>query len=270
MNRTKIEWVKQADGTDGFTWNPIVGCTNNCSYCYARRQAKRQKPIFSKYRRGHVLRGCQLCYDFTPHLHEERLEQPLKRKKPATIFLGSMCDLWDMNVPLAWRQQIWEVVKQTPQHIYLVLTKQPDNILPIPLAGLSNLWIGCSVCVATDASRVYRLFRATPQDIWDRLFVSYEPLLGSVNNPKWGQRYAKWFIIGSQTGSQACQPEAAWVEEILDIAAPVGRAEIVDPRLYCHRFSNRPVFAKDNLDWPEELGPKPRELPYLPEEDTNA
>ncbi|KKK91159.1 hypothetical protein LCGC14_2715740, partial [marine sediment metagenome] len=39
MNKTKIEWVKNPDGTQGYTWNPITGCLNGCDYCYARRLA---------------------------------------------------------------------------------------------------------------------------------------------------------------------------------------------------------------------------------------
>jgi len=39
MNRTKIQWAKNPDGTPGWTWNPVTGCLNGCSYCYARKLA---------------------------------------------------------------------------------------------------------------------------------------------------------------------------------------------------------------------------------------
>ena len=39
MNKTSIEWVKNPDGSQGYTWNPVTGCLNGCEYCYARRLA---------------------------------------------------------------------------------------------------------------------------------------------------------------------------------------------------------------------------------------
>jgi len=235
MNKTKIEWVINPDGTPGFTWNPIVGCTNGCSYCYARRLAKR-------------FVHCQQCVDFFPHLHPERLDQPLKRKKPATIFLGSMCDLWDPNVPLAWRQKIWDVVGQTPQHTYLVLTKQPlfatEGEQLLLDFELGNLWVGVSVTTERDKERDELLDWPA-----DRNFVSFEPLLGDVYACDYQKAYilSDWAIVGAQTGPQAKQPEEDWIKHIIDAG----------------ERSHTPVFAKDNLDWPAELGPKPRELPYL-------
>jgi DNA repair photolyase len=75
MNRTLIERTI-------YTWNVIVGCLTGCWYCYARRQAKRQK------------RRCSLCHLFEPHLHPERLDQPLRVKKPSLIFGDSMSDVF--------------------------------------------------------------------------------------------------------------------------------------------------------------------------------
>ncbi len=233
MNRTKIEWVINPDGSPGFTWNPIMGCTNNCPYCYARRQAARN------------LTGCELCRTFTPHLHEERLEQPLKRKKPATIFLGSMCDLWDPHVPLAWRERIWSIVYQTPQHAYLILTKQPQNLTHAEcnrILWCRNIWLGISLDRRhKDLSHVERIGMLNSLACRQK-FISFEPLLGPITLDTMG--WLDWAIIGAQTGVGANQPEPTWVQTILDDADWV----------------NLPVFMKHNLDWPE---PKPREVPYL-------
>jgi len=229
MNKTSIEWVINPDGSPGYTWNPVVGCTNGCSYCYARRVAKR----FGK---------CELCRSFTPHLHEERLDQPLKRKKPATIFLGSMCDMWDPNVPLAWRLKVWDVVRRTPQHTYLVLTKQPRNFTlgEERVFDYRNFWIGVTVTGIDDEWRLESL------GDWpaENSFVSFEPLLSYIAPTI--QCFIGWAIIGAQTAPKQ-QPVDWWL---------AGVKHILDRR-------PTPVFAKDNLDWPAELGPKPRELPYL-------
>jgi Bacteriophage protein gp37 len=70
MNKTQIEWVINPDGSHGYTWNPVTGCLNGCSYCYAAKMAKRFKQSFE------------------PTFHEERLREPFKLKKPSTIFVG--------------------------------------------------------------------------------------------------------------------------------------------------------------------------------------
>lgn len=233
LNVTSIEWVVNPDGTQGFSWNPIVGCTNACPYCYARRIARR----FSK---------CELCRSFTPHLHEERIRQPYDREEPATIFLGSMCDLWDKEVPLGWRLPLWGIVQSTPQHTFLVLTKQPQNFVRVEgdwFDKLDNLWLGVTVTGVDDEWRLDSL------SDWrtEQAFVSFEPLLAYPDLEE-VRMCVDWTIIGAQTGagSQDKAPQLHWIQSICN-ATP------------------GPIFAKDNLDWPEELGPKPRELPYLKE-----
>jgi protein gp37 len=98
MNHTKIEW------TD-LTVNPIVGCTNGCTYCYARKMAKR---------RGR--NTC--CYDFKPHHHLERLNQIKPTQKPKKIFINSM---WDWNCSDNkewWLYAIIDTMQECPQHTF--------------------------------------------------------------------------------------------------------------------------------------------------------
>jgi len=237
VNRTKIEWVVNPDGSPGFSWNPIVGCTNGCSYCYARRQARRQK------------RNCQLCYDFVPHLHEERLDQPLKRKESATIFLGSMCDLWDPMVDPVWRMDIWHIINATPRHTYLVLTKQPQHVT-WPLCN--NLWIGVSVTRMSQLHFIRDLVYGREPMAWgpeDKpMFVSFEPLLERLHLGDHHRVSAmSWAIVGAQTGPTV-QPG---ISALADLLGSLRRANV-------------PIFAKDNLDWYEHFQPRPRRLPYLP------
>lgn len=279
MNPTNIEWTNIFGPNSGLTWNPIVGCTEGCPYCYARRQAKRQK------------HNCELCYTFTPHLHSERLEQPIERKKPAGIFLGSMTDLWDPHVPQAWRDQVWDVVARCPQHVFWVLTKQPQNVSDTDnsaVFGLENLWVGVS-CDGSEsaASRPWLLGDYTVP-VQSR-FVSFEPLLHDPHVKNFYQHGPSlrttlglpdeiddatdginallemagcptisdglnqilprlhWLIVGAQTGPGAVLPERAWVETITEEADLVGL----------------PVFLKDNLapvmgdnlrqEWPERM-----------------
>lgn len=242
MNSTGIEWTHIFGPRSGRTWNPIVGCTNGCEYCYARRQARRS------------MHKCADCGTFTPHLHEERLVQPLKRRKPAGIFLGSMCDLWDPNVPQDWRDRIWEVVEACPQHVFWVLTQQPDKIDRFATPKVPHLWLGVT-CQDEESfpKRSRRLSFAVLAGT--NTFISFEPLHGPIDflNDSWGDyRLMDWFVVGAETGNRKGKvvPEAKWVTDIVDRAEAYGTALFLKDNLV-------PVmgegYVKSHQDWPEAM-----------------
>ena len=216
MNRTAIEW------TD-FTWNPVVGCSRGCSYCYARRLAKRMK------------HRCQECYDFTPHMHRERLREPLTVKKPSKIFVCSMGELFDPE--LGWAR-IWGVLdaiqfaQETRRHTFQVLTKRPDIASRrLGKVGWPNMWLGVSV---EDAGAKERMWQLTHIPAGVR-FVSFEPLLGDMGVLQF--RRIEWVIIGAQTGPGAVRTKPEWVQGIIDQA----------------REQDVPLFVKNNVGWPETI-----------------
>lgn len=216
LNRTAIDWAHCFGPGSGFTWNPVVGCTYGCPYCYARGQAKRQK------------HNCRQCYDFTPHLHPERMEGPLHRRKPAGIFLGSMTDLYGPEVPQEWRDQVWDVCGRTPQHQYFVLTKQPQNITDAEDVP-ENVLLGFSAVDQRD-------FVWRSGEFWGRCghrpcMVSLEPLFGWVDNLI-GLDERDWLVIGAQTGRGAVPP----TEGMVAVACETARERGV------------PVYCKQNLE----------------------
>ena len=97
------------------TWNPIVGCSHNCVYCWARRQAQRQK------------KNCPKCGWFTPHLHEERLNR--KFKPNTLVFVSDMGDLFCERVPEEWIIAVLSVIKKYPQTTFFLETKNPAKML---------------------------------------------------------------------------------------------------------------------------------------------
>lgn len=211
LNRTKIEWTDR-------TWNPVVGCTHGCPWCYARRQAKR------------MLHRCRLCYQFTPHLHAERLDAVNPRQKPLKIFVGSMCDFFCPGAETDWIKKVIERMAWCSQHIFQILTKNPKASAKIDWPN--NVWIG------TSAENQHKAITRTKGLVGvPRVFLSIEPLLSPIalsNIPAEALENIKWIIVGAQTGPSAVSPHSVWVRNILREAS-----------LY-----NIPVFIKDNLRWP--------------------
>ena len=256
MNASGIEW------TD-YTWNPAVGCTERCGatpehpegWCYARRMARRFKPGLRTNVLGITERyGCQECYDFTPHLHAERLEQPQAVRSPRIVFCGSMGDLFDPHVEPEWRARVWAAMNDAWWHHYVGLTKRPDLIDPKQLwhetyfigdsdHGPGALWLGVSVTCDDDWWRVERLV-----EIWDdcphHLLVSVEPLLGPITHAVPGR--IGWVIVGAQSGPGAVAPDDQWVSSLNRQTHDAGI----------------PLFEKDNIK--EAIGGAPL-AQYWPE-----
>ena len=114
MAKTRIEWAE-------VVWNPITGCTlisEGCQNCYARRMANR-------------LRGrCGYPADdpFKVTLHKDRLEEPLRWKKPRRVFVCSMGDLFHEDVPFEFIASVFGVMANSLQNTYMVLTKRPQRM----------------------------------------------------------------------------------------------------------------------------------------------
>ena len=109
---TKIEW------TDS-TWSPVTGCTKvseGCDHCYAETIAHRFAGT-KAYPNG---------FDVT--LRPERLEQPLRWKRPRKVFVNSMSDLFHKDVPDDYIARVWQAMTSAPQHTYQILTKRPGRM----------------------------------------------------------------------------------------------------------------------------------------------
>ena len=179
-DKTGIEW------TDA-TWNPVTGCTKvseGCDHCYAETIAHRFAGT-KAYPNG---------FDVT--LRPERLEQPLRWKRPRRIFVNSMSDLFHSDVPDDYIAQVFEVMTKAQQHTFQVLTKRPgrmrsllsrrsfrDNFAhwgqPWPLP---NVWLGTSVETQRWADVRIPLLLDTPAAV---RFLSCEPLLGPIDLNHW-------------------------------------------------------------------------------------
>ena len=264
MQKSAIEWCDM-------TFNPITGCMHECDYCYARGTARRfggfeprcggevipngegtcpgsihnsthgeplhifdRQPMRQLQARGYPngkFVKTSYPYNFEPTFHRYCLDEPQKIKKPQTVFVGSMADMFGDWVPDEWINEVFETCKTAPWHRYLFLTKNPKRLVKLGNSGLlprsRNYWFGASV----DAQKNIRNF----ESFLNNAFLSIEPLLANPtgfqipNSPV----NVKWVIVGAETGNRKNKitPKREWIENIVDTC----------------REAKIPVFLKNNL-----------------------
>lgn len=217
MAQTSIEW------TDA-TWNPVAGCTiltAGCTNCYAMRMAARLEAMgVEKYAGLTRKSGGRAKWTGRIHLDRKSLEIPYTWKKPRRVFVNSMSDLFHESVPAAFIHDVWQVMADTPQHTYQILTKRPDRMAEIvpALRKLPNVWLGTSVEDGRVLHRIDEL-RQVPAVV---RFISFEPLIGSVAGAD--LRDIHWAIVGGESGPKSRPMEPAWVEEIQRMCRAAGTA----------------------------------------------
>lgn len=258
MKKTNIEWADM-------TWNPVVGCKHGCEYCYARRIAKR----FGGYDKGdgtittrNPLRRAELTqpltitrgngetvnssfpFGFEPTLLRYRLEEPQRIKKPQTIFVCSMADLFGNWVPTKWIVEVLDACAAAPQHRYMFLTKNPERYARLDALALlprkENFWYGSTI-----TGKDGRRFNG---HILLNTFLSIEPLHEHLDAGLGSFGSDRLIIIGAETGSRKGKiaPEKAWVDNICE-AADITRAAVF------MKDSLIPVVGEENMR---------RELPW--------
>lgn len=278
MNKSEIDWCD-------FSWNPVTGCRRGCEYCYARNQARRfsgdvrvnvtdpqlhaeEGPagkIYTLPRPFKNNRGTTVPHPagFEPTFHEYRIGDPARKKKPASIFVCSMADLFGPWVPDEWIARVFEACKAAPWHNYMFLTKYPERYQQLQRADLlpgdKNFWFGATAADAKQTERAADAVGALPAYI--HAFVSIEPIMEDITaTPGWtyamddiDKGYFDWIIVGAETGNRKGKiaPERAWIENIIEAAA-ITHA----PVLLKDSKELRAVWGDDLIqDFPPELRP---------------
>lgn len=194
---SRIEWTEQ-------TWNPAVGCTKisaGCKNCYAETMAKRLKAMGTPgYENGFALQ-----------VLPERLEDPVKRKKPTIYFVNSMSDLFHEKIPDAYIEQVFDVIARTPHHTYQILTKRGARMARFfkTRAVPENAWLGVSVENRKHGVPRIDHLRRVPAKI---RFLSVEPLLEDVG--ELDLRDIHWVIVGGESGPKARPMKEEWADSI--------------------------------------------------------
>lgn len=241
MAKSKIEWTEES-------WNPVTGCTKispGCQNCYAAKMAKRLQAMGQKkYKKG-----------FEVVYHEEEL----KKKFPGSgkrIFVCSMSDLFHRDVPDWFISRVLGVIRNHPQHTFIILTKRPERITSngnLPRFE-DNIIFGVSV---ESFSCVWRLEILKKIEA-KRKFVSFEPFLTPIKLPhnyivnqengkftieKVGLEILDWVIVGAESGPGARPMELNWVRKIRDKAVENGV-----PFFFKQRMENGKKISMPELD----------------------
>jgi protein gp37 len=216
-----IEWTEK-------TWNPTTGCDRisaGCDNCYALTLAKRLKGMGSaKYQTDGDPRTSGPGFGLA--LHPGALREPLRWRKPTTVFVNSMSDLFHARVPREFVARVWDVMSQSPQHTYQILTKRPERMVRV-VSGLPdglwtlplpNVWLGTSIEDDSHAERACAL-RDTPAAV---RFISAEPLLGPL--PSLDLAGIDWLIAGGESGPHARPVDPGWVRDLRDRCQATGVA----------------------------------------------
>jgi protein gp37 len=223
--KTKIEWTRSDDGAAGATWNPVTGCTEvseGCDHCYAKTFTERWRGV-----PGHTFEQ-----GFDVRLWPERLDLPLRWRKPKRVFVNSLADLFHEAVDTDFVARVFATMGAASHHTFQVLTKRPgrmasllssreflDTVLqhrancrtrPTGEAArepelsdvwpLPDVWLGVSVETQKWAAVRLPLLARTAAAV---RFVSCEPLLGSLDLRAWLGTDLDWVIAGGESGPRA-------------------------------------------------------------------
>ncbi len=212
--QTAISW---ADAT----FNPWIGCTKvstgpqgACELCYAERDNKR---------RGWVP-------GWGPGVPRRRTKtwgEPLKWNRKAAetgnrprVFCASLADVFDNEVEPAWRDDLWQLLRVTPNLRWMLLTKRIGNapkMLP-PDWPFAHVGLMATLATQEEWDRDYHKLAAVPA-AWHG--VSVEPMLGPIDI---GDARPDWIITGGESGAGFRHTNPDWIRSMRDQCAAAGIA----------------------------------------------
>lgn len=263
---TKIEWAHH-------TFNPWIGCqavSPGCDNCYAKAQTERFGGDFGVRRRT----------------SEANWKQPIRWNKKAEkegiryrVFCASLADVFDNAVPPDWREELFEIIRITPNLDWLLLTKRPQNIVSMvqyhgAIAGNGlrylpkNVWLGTTAENQDRADTNISSLLLTREKIGATvLFVSIEPMLGPIDlypyivpQEKFGSNLPSldWVIVGGESGRNARPMHPDWPRKIRDDCKLFGV-----PFMFKQWGEHAPNWLNDDLgnkiegsEWIDRMGKK--------------
>ena len=122
------------------TWNPIAGCPHQCRWA----MPDGQEAVCYAEDIAHGIAKSAYPDGFSAHYWKpQHLGSPKKVKEPLKIFVGSMSDIFSHRVPSEQIEQVLQVARDCPQHIFQFLTKNPVRSKDFDMPD--NVWLGASM-----------------------------------------------------------------------------------------------------------------------------
>ena len=272
---TKIEWTKRP-GTIGESWNFLAGCNKvspGCDSCWALAMSWRLQNMEKRPGRYDFVTARKPSTPTKPgalewtgrvNLDYDALEAPYRWRKPRTVFVQSMGDLFHRDVPSDFILEAFRVMAETPEHTYLVLTKRAGgmqgffqgetvlNILNGPWGWpLPNVWLMITAENQEQADKRIPLLLQTPAAV---RWVSVEPMLGPVNTfKKWTSDRmwpisVDWVVIGCESGPNRRPMRLKWALDLID------QCDVAQVPVFCKQITQPDMsVSKDPSEWPTEL-----------------
>lgn len=298
MTQHKISWLNMP-GYQPETWNPIVGCSKvspGCDNCYAERMANRLTHALGGLGTGKnqdawigysdVITNSR--WNGQTALIKSALHKPLTWQTPRIVFVCSMGDIFHESVNPGAFQMVLDRISRCRQHIFILLTKRPENVMPLMnrvgwgLPFPPNVWIGVTAENQEQANIRIPILLSIPAA---KRFVSIEPMLGPVElgvihyadanidslnglyntypDGQWTQKTIKkldWVICGGESGSKARPMHPDWVRSVRDQCASANvpfffkqwgewlPGELKEGKTYYLRSDNQEVYTSTNKE----------------------
>ena len=208
---SKIEWTEH-------TFNPWVGCQKvspGCDHCYAEAMMDHR---FGRVKWGP--KGERIRTSDANWCKPRQWAKAANGSRPR-VFCASLADIFDNQVPVEWRTDLFNLIAATPELDWLLLTKRPENFARMfPRGHWPNIWLGATCEDQENYDRRWPLLRAIDAKV---RFISYEPALGplSIGDHDY---VPHWIICGGESGTGARMMDPSWARAIRDECASEGIA----------------------------------------------
>jgi len=248
---TTISW------TDA-TFNPWWGCEKvspACARCYAEAFA---------HRMGHEVWGNEKVAK-RRFFGEKHWNEPIhwdrdaaKAGKKIKVFCASMADIFEARPDLdLWREKLWGLIAETPNLIWLLLTKRPENMIemvPWKDRWPDNVWAGATGEDQKWAEVRWEHLKKVPATV---RFLSVEPMLGPLDLSKLdgAAKDLHWVLVGGESGEGARIMEPEWATDLRRQCEAAGiayhfkqKGKVLALLLKC-----KDKTGSDPAEWPEEF-----------------